>query len=87
MIGQGRYGEAATVSSKLDGKLFVMKKEFLPLDDKDRRRHEVKALKKCDHKNIVKYFEDFYQRDHNNYTWSLIIMEYCHRGINNFGKK
>ena len=35
------------VSSRLDGKLFVMKRELLQVDDddKDRRRHEVKALR------------------------------------------
>ena len=52
-IGRGRYGEASMVSSRLDGKLFVMKRELLQVDDndKDRRRHEVKALRDAFRKN------------------------------------
>ena len=52
-----------------------MKKEPFPEDGKERRREEVKALKKCSHENIVKYFEDFYEKD-----YTIIIMEYCSGG-------
>ena len=49
-----------------------MKKEPFPEDGRERRREEVKALKKCKHENIVEYFEDFYEKDH-----TMIVMEYC----------
>ena len=52
-----------------------MKKEVFPEDGRERRREEVKALKKCKHENIVEYFEDFYEKDH-----TLIVMEYCSGG-------
>ena len=81
-IGRGKFGLAATVRSKTNGKLFVMKRELLQVDDdvNKRRRHEVKALKKCKHENIVKYFDDIHETDSNNMTWSLIIMEFCPKG-------
>ena len=52
-----------------------MKKEPIPDDGEKSRREEVKALKKCSHENIVKYFEDFYEKDH-----TFIVMEYCSGG-------
>ena len=63
------------MKSKITGKIFVMKKEFIPTEGKERRRHEIKALRLCDHPNIVKYFEDFYEKN-----LTMIIMEYCTGG-------
>jgi len=74
-IGRGKFGEAATVKSKTDGKKYVMKKEVVPLEGKDRRRDEVQALKRCNHVNIVKYFDYFFEKGD-----SMIVMEYCSGG-------
>ena len=50
----------------------MMKKEFASVERKDRRRDEVQALKSCNHKNIVKYFDYFYEEG-----LTMIVMEYC----------
>lgn len=55
-----------------------MKKEILPAQraqDKYRRQEEIKALKKCDNENIIKYFADFHEKD-----YTMIVMEYCSGG-------
>ena len=40
-----------------------------------KRMDEVKALKKCDHPNIVQYIEHFFDYENSN-----LIMEYCSGG-------
>jgi len=45
------------------------------LESRDRRRDEIKSLKKCSHQNIVKYFEDFFEDGD-----QRIVMEYCPGG-------
>ena len=74
-IGRGNFGEAVIVKSKTDGKKYVMKKEVVPIEGKDRRRDEVQALKRCSHENIVKYFDYFYEEG-----LTMIVMEYCRGG-------
>ena len=63
------------MKSKADGKKYVMKKEVVPLEGKDRRRDEVQALKRCNHTNIVKYVDYFFEKGD-----SMIVMEYCSGG-------
>ena len=73
ILKRGAFGEAALIISKQDGTKYVMKKENInSLESRDRRRDEIKSLKKCSHQNIVKYFEDFFEDGD-----QRIVMEYC----------
>ena len=75
VIGRGKFGEVIKVKSRLFGEIYVMKKEISPAQDKSRRKEEIKALKLCNNKNIVKYIDDFYEKD-----FTMILMEYCPGG-------
>ena len=74
-IGHGAFGEAFTVESLENKKLYVMKKEKLDTQMRRKRMDEVKALKKCDHPNIVQYIDNFLDSENSN-----IVMEYCSGG-------
>ena len=74
-IGHGSFGEAFTVESYENGKMFVLKTEKLDSQMRRKRVDEVKALKKCDHPNIVQYIEHSFDSENSN-----IIMEYCSEG-------
>ena len=74
-IGHGAFGEAFTVESRENKKLYVMKKEKLETQMRRKRMDEVKALKKCDHPNIVQYIDHFLDTENSN-----IVMEYCSGG-------
>ena len=81
-IGKGSFGEAFIVKRRSDGEIFIMKREQIDQIGKRKRKDEVNALKKCSHKNIVRYVDDFIG-DH----YSRIIMEYCDEGdLQNFLK-
>ena len=57
LLKRGAFGEAAIIISKQDGMKYVMKEEHVNgLESKDKRREEIKALRKCSHENIVKYY-------------------------------
>ena len=74
-IGHGSFGEAFTVENNENGKMFVLKTEKLDSQMRRKRVDEVKALKKCDHPNIVQYIEHSFDSENSN-----IIMEYCSEG-------
>ena len=74
-IGKGAFGEAFIVKRRCDGHIFIMKREQIDQIEKRKRKDEVNALKKCSHRNIVRYVDDFIG-DH----YSRIIMEYCAEG-------
>ena len=74
-IGHGAFGEAFTVESLEKKKLYVMKIEKLETQMRRKRMDEVKALKKCDHPNIVQYIDHFLDCENSN-----IVMEYCSGG-------
>ena len=74
-IGHGAFGEAFTVESYENGKTFVLKTEKLDTQMRRKRVDEVKALKKCDHPNIVQYIEHSFDSENSN-----IIMEFCSGG-------
>ena len=74
-IGHGAFGEAFTVENLENKKLYVMKKEKLETQMRRKRLDEVKALKKCDHPNVVLYHDHFLDSENSN-----IVMEYCSGG-------
>ena len=54
ILKRGAFGEAALIISKQDGTKYVMKKENInSLESKDKRRDEIKSLKKCYHKGRI----------------------------------
>ena len=74
-IGHGAFGEAFTVERLENKKLYVMKIEKLETQMRRKRMDEVKALKKCQHPNIVQYIDHFLDFENSN-----IVMEYCPGG-------
>ena len=77
-IGAGGFGQAFTVRSKLDKKIYVLKTISavkLTQSDKSRGQKEIDALKKLSHNNVVQYISDFYEDKQIH-----IIMEYCENG-------
>ena len=59
-LGSGTFGDVFKVTSYDTGKEYAMKREDrISEDSKPRRREEVKALRKCEHMNIVKYYSNF----------------------------
>ena len=77
-IGGGAFGEAWKVSQISDNNIFIMKKvsaKAFKEKEKEMARNEIRNLKKCNHKNIVKYFDNFYEKQ-----CFLIVMEYCSGG-------
>ena len=56
-LGSGTFGDVFKVTSHDTGREYAMKREDrISENTKLRRRDEVKALKQCRHKNIVKYY-------------------------------
>ena len=75
-LGSGTFGDVFKVTSRRSGRDYAMKKEKRISEvSKPRRREEVKALSKCEHKNIVKYYDNFLDGN-----VIRIIMEYCPGG-------
>ena len=75
-LGSGTFGDVFKVTSRRSGRDYAMKKEKRISEvSKPRRREEVKALSKCEHKNIVKYYGNFVDGN-----VIKIIMEYCPGG-------
>ena len=75
-LGSGTFGDVFKVTSRRSGRDYAMKKEKRISEvSKPRRREEVKALSKCEHKNIVKYYANFVDGN-----VIKIIMEYCPGG-------
>ena len=75
-LGSGTFGDVFKVTCRGTGRDYAMKKEErISEDSKPRRREEVKALSKCEHKNIVKYYGNFLDGN-----VIRIIMEYCPGG-------
>ena len=74
-IGHGAFGEAFTVEMLENKKFYVMKIEKLETQMRRKRMDEVKALKKCQHPNIVQYIDHFLDSEYSN-----IVMEYCPGG-------
>ena len=75
-LGSGAFGDVFKVISHDTDREYAMKQDDrISEDSKPRRREEVKALRKCDHKNIVKYYANFIEG-----TVQRIIMEYCPGG-------
>ena len=77
-LGSGTFGDVFKVISYDTWGEYAMKQVdriSISEDSKPRRREEVKALRKCDHKNIVKYYANFIEGN-----VERIIMEYCPGG-------
>ena len=75
-LGSGTFGDVFKVTSRDTGREYAMKREDrISEDSKPRRREEVKALSKCEHRNIVKYYGNFLDGN-----VIRIIMEYCPGG-------
>ena len=77
-VGRGSFGEAWKVKYANTGREYILKTLHMRgLTEKDMKRglNEIKALKKCDHQNIVKYFDDLLEN-----KAIMIIMELCPGG-------
>ena len=75
-LGSGTFGDVFKVTSRDTGREYAMKREDrISEDSKPRRQEEVKALRKCEHKNIVKYYDDFIEEN-----VVRIVLEYCPGG-------
>ena len=77
-LGKGSYGTVYTVKSLLDSNIYVMKKiELSHLNPRQQVEcyREVSILKKVSHKNIIKYYSSFLEKN-----ILYIIMEYAELG-------
>ena len=77
-VGRGSFGEAWRVTHLSNGAEYIMKSlhiRGISEADMKRGRNEIKALKKCNNENIVKYFEDSFEDKQ-----LLIVMEFCGEG-------
>ena len=77
-VGQGAFGEAWKVESRLKNKTYIMKEiSIRSWSDRDMEmgRNEISILKSCEHPSVVKYKDDFYERGK-----LLIVMEFCSGG-------
>ena len=77
-LGKGTYGRVYKVRRKTDGAILVRKQVTLEgMSDEDREEtlNEARVMSKCDHFNIIKYYESFIE-DKNLH----IIMEYASGG-------
>lgn len=78
-IGKGNYGEVFMCTSKIDGRLYVVKK-MRTADARPKERenieNEVRFLSQLRHPNIVGYRESFVDNEQNVY----IVMRYCEEG-------
>ena len=74
-LGHGAFGNVFKVKNKKDNKIYALKKIILnnlSELEKNKVKNESKNLSAINHKNIVKYYDDFFE---NNAFY--IIMEYC----------
>ena len=77
-LGKGSYGTVYTVKSLINSNIYVMKKmEFNHLNPRQQVEcyREVSILKKVSHKNIIKYYSSFLEKN-----ILYIIMEYAELG-------
>ena len=77
-LGKGSYGTVYTVKSNINSNIYVMKKmELNHLNPRQQTEcyREVSILKKVDHKNIIKYYSSFLDKE-----ILYIIMEYAELG-------
>lgn len=78
VLGKGSFGSAILIKRKADGLLFVVKEvSFVKMSKKERdeARHECTMLQQLQHPNIVRYVEQFENRNN-----LYIVMEYCDGG-------
>jgi serine/threonine protein kinase len=79
-IGKGSFGRVFLVQEKKKRELFCMKtmykwKKFIKGTMRDYFRTEVEAMKKMNHKNVIKYVEHFQTKN-----YFCIVMEYAKDG-------
>ena len=77
-LGKGSYGTVYTVKSNINSNIYVMKKtELNHLNPRQQIEcyREVSILKQVDHKNIIKYYSSFLEKE-----VLYIIMEYAELG-------
>ena len=77
-LGKGSYGTVYTVKSLINSNIYVMKKmELNHLNPRQQNEcyREVSILKKVSHKNIIKYYSSFLEKN-----ILCIIMEYAELG-------
>ena len=77
-LGKGSYGTVYTVKSLINSNIYVMKKMILNhLKPKQQQEcyREVSILKKVSHKNVIKYYSSFLDKE-----ILYIIMEYAELG-------
>lgn len=75
VLGKGSFGSAILIKRKIDGALFVVKEipmSKLSKKEKEDARKECSVLQKLHHPNIVRYVEQFENRNN-----LYIVMEYC----------
>ncbi|KAK9809093.1 hypothetical protein WJX72_009300 [[Myrmecia] bisecta] len=78
LLGKGSYGAAFLVSSKLDGKKYVIKEidvSRLPRKEREAAEQEAKVLLALNHPNVVSCKESFVEGGK-----LLIVMDYCSEG-------
>ena len=78
-LGQGAFGDAFLVHSKLTGQLWVIKKvdlNDLEYEDRVKARDEAKILEVLNHPNIIK-FKDVFK---DNSMFLNLVMEYADDG-------
>ena len=77
-LGKGSYGTVYTVKSNINSNIYVMKKmELTHLNPRQQTEcyREVSILKKVSHKNVIKYYSSFLEKN-----ILYIIMEYAELG-------
>ncbi|KPI89607.1 putative protein kinase putative serine/threonine-protein kinase Nek1 [Leptomonas seymouri] len=78
VLGKGSFGSAILIKRKTDGLLFVVKEVSLvrmSKKERDEARHECTVLQQLQHPNIVRYVEQFENKNN-----LYIVMEYCDGG-------
>jgi serine/threonine protein kinase len=77
-LGKGTYGRVFKVRRKSDG-LYCVRKQVpiggLSDESREETLNETHVMRKCDHFNIIKYYDSFIEDNNLN-----IIMEYCSGG-------
>ena len=75
-LGEGGFGVVFKVEHKLSKQLLALKSVSIEIDARRKLvESEVNILKQCDHPNIVKFVEHFYDD-----TRIFIVMELCSNG-------
>ena len=77
-IGHGCFGRVMRVRKKTDGMTYAIKISWTPIRgerDQEARLHEVHALAKCDHPNILRYFSSWIEEG-----FVYLQTEYCAGG-------